>query len=107
MEYDNHVFIDSIMASIEEKENHQPIVIFGQSGCGKTALMGKLIEVSNNRMPQSIIIYRFLGTSPESSSIHNLLKVRTALMPPLRLEMEIGSGSDLGFRLKLDCGETL
>lgn len=50
----------------------QPIVLYGEGGCGKTSLLAKSAALSAtewfaNRRPISII--RFLGTTPDSSAL--------------------------------------
>lgn len=50
----------------------QPIVLYGEGGCGKTSLLAKSAAFSAStwfagRRPVSII--RFLGTTPDSSAL--------------------------------------
>ena len=47
-----------------------PLVIFGESGVGKTSLMAKAImEIQEKNKDRNLaIIYRFCGTTPDSSS---------------------------------------
>ncbi|KAM8960480.1 NACHT domain- and WD repeat-containing protein 1 [Pelodytes ibericus] len=56
---------------------HPPLVIHGNSGSGKTALMCKIFEMF--RLQASVdegpvLVLRLLGTSPQSSEIHDVLK---------------------------------
>ena len=61
------------MSEISE-DTKKTIVLHGKSGSGKTAIMAKIKEelVKNK---QAIVIIRFFGTSPNSSTIHSILKV--------------------------------
>jgi len=49
--------------------NRNPLVVCGESGCGKSALMAKAIEQC-----QEEVIYRFIGATPMSSDGRNLLE---------------------------------
>ncbi|KAL3863458.1 hypothetical protein ACJMK2_005212 [Sinanodonta woodiana] len=51
----------------------KPIVLYGESGIGKTALMAKIMECVKQWFPDSFRIIRFLGTSPKSTAIHQVL----------------------------------
>ena len=53
-----------------KNHSHWPLVIHGASGCGKTALLSRAFElIPENQKP----IIRFIGTTPYSSDIRNLL----------------------------------
>ncbi|XP_076802555.1 NACHT domain- and WD repeat-containing protein 1-like isoform X2 [Clavelina lepadiformis] len=66
--------IDKIMEKLYHETCRQPVVIFGSSGKGKTALMAMILKYCRKRSPNDYLIYRFLGTSPNSSHIHNVLQ---------------------------------
>ena len=52
----------------------KPLVIFGPSGCGKTTIMAKSASMIRNWMSQACTtVVRFLGTSPASSLIREVL----------------------------------
>ncbi|KAF6030702.1 hypothetical protein EB796_011001 [Bugula neritina] len=55
--------------------NNIPLIMYGESGCGKTSLLAKsaslVREVYNDATP--VLLIRFLGTSPDSSTIQPLL----------------------------------
>ncbi|XP_053558868.1 NACHT domain- and WD repeat-containing protein 1 [Bombina bombina] len=54
---------------------HPPLVIYGASGSGKTAIMCKAFEMLRPTSANNVIlILRLLGTSPQSSEIHDVLK---------------------------------
>jgi WD40 repeat protein len=64
-----------ILETIESYvENHinRPLIIWGESGTGKSALMAKAVERLQVR--GQIVIYRFIGVTPESSNIRSLLE---------------------------------
>ncbi|XP_063311499.1 NACHT domain- and WD repeat-containing protein 1 [Pelobates fuscus] len=68
-----------ILGNIKDEADRirPPLVISGTSGSGKTALMCKIFEMlrldaSNNGGP--VLVLRLLGTSPQSSEIHDVLK---------------------------------
>ncbi|XP_067656688.1 NACHT domain- and WD repeat-containing protein 1-like [Haliotis asinina] len=55
------------------KSFKRPVVIHGESGSGKTALMAQIAKLSSSWFPKSVLIVRYLGTSPQSSSIREVL----------------------------------
>ena len=55
-----------------EGDNNYPLLIWGESGCGKSALMAKAIE--RNQECGNEAIYRFIGATPESSDGRTLLE---------------------------------
>jgi len=50
-----------------------PLVIFGESGCGKTSFMAKAVAEAKVTRPAATVILRFLGTTTDSSSIFSVL----------------------------------
>lgn len=52
----------------------KPFVLYGESGSGKTALMARAAIKANDENPESIVIYRFIGATPESSDGRALLE---------------------------------
>ena len=51
-----------------------PLVISGEGGTGKSALMAKAIEQTQKSQPQAQLVYRFIGATPASSSTRSLLR---------------------------------
>jgi WD40 repeat protein len=54
-----------------KRDNPAPFLVYGAAGVGKTALLAHevlLLEASHQR-----VIFRFIGTSPQSTEIHSLL----------------------------------
>ncbi|XP_040273389.1 NACHT domain- and WD repeat-containing protein 1 [Bufo bufo] len=69
--------LQRIVSYVREKDIRLPLIIYGASGSGKTALMCKAFDmvkhlVANNE--NYILVLRLLGTSPQSSEIHDVLK---------------------------------
>ncbi|XP_072123382.1 NACHT domain- and WD repeat-containing protein 1 [Mobula birostris] len=85
--------ITNICQSIELKNKctHRPLIIYGPSGTGKTAVMSKLAEdVGKCLSSGTVVVTRLLGTSALSSEIHTVLKsicfqvcLAFGLKPPL------------------------
>ncbi|MGI2174564.1 tetratricopeptide repeat protein [Shewanella ulleungensis] len=61
----------------------QPLVIYGKSGCGKSALMAKTIELTLSNKPKRVL-YRFVGGTANSSSSVDIL---TSMLSELRVEV--------------------
>lgn len=58
------------------EKNDLPLVLYGEGGCGKTSLLAKSVELSNNtwfKEQKPISIVRFLGTTPDSSTLIPIL----------------------------------
>ncbi|XP_019645210.1 PREDICTED: NACHT domain- and WD repeat-containing protein 1-like [Branchiostoma belcheri] len=51
----------------------QPLVIHGESGCGKTSVMAVAAQTASKMEGERAVILRFLGTTPDSTTIHRLL----------------------------------
>ena len=69
-------FLQSVQQSLLDYRNQRMIILHGESGCGKTSLMAKIaVEIKKWLEDESIIVVlRFIGTSPESSSVRLLLR---------------------------------
>ncbi|CAF2694205.1 unnamed protein product [Rotaria sp. Silwood2] len=56
----------------------QPLVLWGEGGCGKSSMLAKIVSESNSwfssKQCTPIRLVRFLGTTPDSSSIGPLLR---------------------------------
>ncbi|HNS50565.1 MAG TPA: DUF4062 domain-containing protein [Anaerolineae bacterium] len=62
------------IAGYLQSSSHDPLVVWGESGCGKSALMARAIAVAQGAHPHSEIISRFVGATPESTSARALLE---------------------------------
>ncbi|XP_069820529.1 NACHT domain- and WD repeat-containing protein 1 [Dendropsophus ebraccatus] len=69
--------LQRIVGHVKEKGVWPPLVIYGASGSGKTALMCKAFDMVKHSVANNgnyILVLRLLGTSPQSSEIHDVLK---------------------------------
>ena len=69
-------FLKNIKETITTVEN-RVIVLHGASGCGKTSVMAKVATELKSWFEEEgspTVVLRFIGTSPDSSSIRLLLK---------------------------------
>ncbi|MEN6290995.1 MAG: AAA family ATPase, partial [Methanobacterium sp.] len=66
-----------------ETPNSKPMIVYGESGSGKSALMAKAIEDSSTDFYEinedgdlynDGLVVRFIGATPESSDLHSLLE---------------------------------
>jgi hypothetical protein len=65
--------LESISRYLEGESNH-PLAIWGESGTGKSALMAKAVEQAQEAHPEAVVICRFIGATPDSSSGRALLE---------------------------------
>ncbi len=54
--------------------NQHPLAVWGAPGSGKSALMAKAAEEARVAHPQALVIERYIGATPESSSVRALLE---------------------------------
>lgn len=67
--------LDLIRAHQQNPEAKKPLVLYGEGGCGKTSMLSKAASMSPKWFPGSrpICFIRFLGTTPDSSSLQPTL----------------------------------
>lgn len=65
--------LDEIQAYLDNNEKN-PLLVYGESGTGKSALLGKAVENCEENNPDSVLIQRFVGASAGSSSPATLLQ---------------------------------
>ena len=65
--------LDTIDSYIRGTDHH-PMIVYGASGSGKTALMAKTIQSLKKKTSCFEYIFRFIGATPESSVIRSLLE---------------------------------
>ena len=57
-----------------KNESNLPLVVHGFSGCGKTSILAKagtLLDEWLEKDSKFIVILRFIGTTPDSSSVNS------------------------------------
>ena len=52
----------------------RPLVLYGASGCGKSAVMAQASEMAGAALPNAVVVRRFIGVTPESSTGLTLLR---------------------------------
>jgi hypothetical protein len=62
----------TIIANYMTDDNQEPLVIYGESGRGKSALMSKAIQEVQDTL-QKKVLYRFVSATPNSSSSKEIL----------------------------------
>lgn len=69
-------FLQSVKQSLLDYRNQRVVILHGESGCGKTSVMAKIaVEIMTWLEDESpIVVLRFIGTYPESSSVRLLLR---------------------------------
>ncbi|XP_045162803.2 NACHT and WD repeat domain-containing protein 2-like [Mercenaria mercenaria] len=55
------------------QQMEDPIILYGQSGCGKTSIMAQTAKMVPSILQNAVVVLRFLGTSPDSSNLRRLL----------------------------------
>jgi hypothetical protein len=67
--------LDLIRAHQQNPDAKKPLVLYGEGGCGKTSMLSKAASMSPKWFPGSrpICFVRFLGTTPDSSSLQPTL----------------------------------
>lgn len=53
--------------------SQDPVVVHGESGCGKTSVMATAATMLQRIKSRSVVVLRFLGTTADSSSIRLML----------------------------------
>ena len=68
-------FLEASREVLVNHENHA-VVLHGESGCGKTSIMAKIVTKVKQWLEDdsAIVVLRFIGTTPESSGIRPLLR---------------------------------
>ena len=66
--------LDSIIKHAESEGKNRLLIVYGESGCGKTSIMAVAARKIKDLHPEIPIVLRFLGTTSQSSTIHDLLR---------------------------------
>ena len=62
------------IAAYMRSDDNQPLVAYGASGSGKTALVAQAARVASEINPNAVVITRFIGATSASSDIRSLLE---------------------------------
>lgn len=65
--------LEKIADYVSTQDRH-PLVVWGESGCGKTALLAKAAQDCVSNRPDSAVVVRFVGATPSSSDGRALLE---------------------------------
>ena len=66
--------LDRMHGFLEHDAKNPILVITGEPGCGKSALMARFSEEAKHRHPDWLIIPNFVGASPDSTIIRQVLR---------------------------------
>ncbi|XP_072026817.1 NACHT domain- and WD repeat-containing protein 1-like [Amphiura filiformis] len=67
--------INEMFSSLKRKDFDKPLVLHGVSGSGKTSIMAMIAKQAHTELGKdSKVMIRFLGTTPESSSISMVIQ---------------------------------
>jgi tetratricopeptide (TPR) repeat protein len=69
-----------IAAYLQDASDRKPLVVYGPSGTGKTAILARAAQIAREQRKDRVFL-RFLGTTPQSSNLNALL---TSLCRELR-----------------------
>lgn len=74
--YGREDFLGTIRDGLVNSKGERVVVIHGQSGCGKTSILAKIAKDVKRWLENQtcFAVFRFLGTSPDSSSARLLLR---------------------------------
>lgn len=89
--------IEYIFKYINSSSSHQPLILSGESGIGKSSILAKVINKSNV-VRNKALIYRFCGISKESSTSRNLL---TSIMSQLNIKLSEKEKEEEDFQLDI------
>ena len=59
---------------LNDPSEKRVLAMIGESGSGKSSVMAELVSEAENNKKNSVIVYRFIGTSSRSSNIISLLQ---------------------------------
>lgn len=65
--------LNTISAYLGSRDS-RPLVIYGESGSGKSALMARAVERASMELRDTAVIARFIGATPDSSDGRSLLE---------------------------------
>jgi nephrocystin-3 len=68
------------------ESDNPPLVLTGESGCGKTALLANWVDLWRNAHPHDLIIQHYIGSTPDSTSWERIV---TRILGELKRAFEI------------------
>ena len=86
--------LDAIGRHIRGGES-RPLVVHGESGCGKSAIMAKAAELARAAAPGAVLVQRFIGVTPDASGGVTLL---SSLCQQLSREYGVTEETPIGFQ---------
>ena len=66
--------LDRMHGFLEHNDKNPILVVTGEPGCGKSALMARFSEEAKHRHPDWLVIPHFVGASPDSTIIRQVLR---------------------------------
>lgn len=55
------------------RQRNTPLVVTGESGCGKSSLLAEFVSRCRTQSPQALVVPHFIGVSPGSTNLPNTL----------------------------------
>jgi WD40 repeat protein len=66
--------LSAVHSYLSLSHDQHPFIVHGASGSGKTSIIAKAAMCARNWLPGAVIVVRFLGTTPDSTTIHSVLQ---------------------------------
>jgi hypothetical protein len=66
--------LKEISRNIYGSPDLNPLALIGASGSGKSSVMAKMIQETEDRFPDAVVVYRFIGATSTSSNLISLLQ---------------------------------
>lgn len=71
----SHEKLTTELSSSNDHKGNRPLVVYGQSGCGKTSVVSMVAMKSREWLGENLrVIIRYIGTTPDSSLVRLLLR---------------------------------
>ncbi|MFX0064189.1 MAG: tetratricopeptide repeat protein, partial [Candidatus Hermodarchaeota archaeon] len=66
--------LDRHVKGTEEEERGRPLVVLGESGAGKTALLANWLQQYQEEHPEAFVVAHFIGSTPASTDYGQIMK---------------------------------
>jgi len=95
--------LESMLGYVVDKDDRQPLVITGKSGCGKSALMAEYAKRCREKFPNALVIPHFIGAAPGSTDLSTSIRsVCEILRHECNIDDEFSTDPDkLHFQMRL------